>query len=141
MGPRWLLARKRDDEARRVLSLLNDHNIEDEFDEIRASVKAEQAAAGSWSQLLRGGLPARRVLLGMALQTAQQLSGINVLAYYLPVVLHRSVGLTQYIARIVAAANSVSFFITAVCRPGRKTSAADVPCRWNGYRFLGSFYW
>ncbi|GAB1734582.1 hypothetical protein NU195Hw_Modified_627t1 [Hortaea werneckii] len=111
-SPRWLLARKRDDEARRVLSLLNDHNIEDEFDEIRASVKAEQAAAGSWSQLLRGGLPARRVLLGMALQTAQQLSGINVLAYYLPVVLHRSVGLTQYIARIVAAANSVSFFLT-----------------------------
>ncbi|KAI7362340.1 general substrate transporter [Hortaea werneckii] len=111
-SPRWLLARKRDDEARRVLSLLNDHNIEDEFDEIRASVKAEQAAAGSWSQLLRGGLPARRVLLGMALQTAQQLSGINVLAYYLPVVLHRSVGLTQYISRVVAAANSVSFFLT-----------------------------
>ena len=111
-SPRWLLARGRDDEARQVLTLLNDHDAEDEFDQIRSSVKAEKAAQGSWSQLLRGGLATRRVLLGMLLQIAQQLSGINVLAYYLPVVLHRSVGLPQLTARIVAAANSVSFWLT-----------------------------
>ena len=111
-SPRWLLARGRDEEARQVLNLLNDHDAEDEFDQIRRSVKAEQAAQGSWSQLLRGGLATRRMLLGMLLQVAQQLSGINVLAYYLPVVLHRSVGLPQLTARIVAAANSVSFWLT-----------------------------
>ncbi|KAK5136777.1 hypothetical protein LTR08_002073 [Meristemomyces frigidus] len=111
-SPRWLLARGRDDEARQVLSLLNDQDAEDEYDQIRSSVKAEQAAQGSWSQLLRGGLATRRMLLGMLLQIAQQLSGINVLAYYLPVVLHRSVGLPQLTARIVAAANSVSFWLT-----------------------------
>lgn len=95
-----------------MLSLLNDYDVEDEFEQIRSSVKAELAAQGSWSQLLKGGLPTRRLLLGMLLQVAQQLSGINVLAYYLPVVLHRSVGLPQLTARIVAAANAVSFWLT-----------------------------
>lgn len=74
-----LLARRRDEEAKQVLLLLNDHDVEEEFEQIRASVKAEQAARGSWSQLLKGGPPLRRVLLGMILQVAQQLSGINVL--------------------------------------------------------------
>lgn len=111
-SPRWLLARRRDDEARHVLGLLNDHDVDEEFEQIRSSVKTEQAAKGSWSQLLKGGLPLRRVLLGMLLQVAQQLSGINVLAYYLPVVLHRSVGLPQLTARLVATANAVSFWLT-----------------------------
>ncbi|KAK3070694.1 hypothetical protein LTR53_010006 [Teratosphaeriaceae sp. CCFEE 6253] len=111
-SPRWLLARKRDDEARHVLGMLNDHDAEEEFEQIRSSVKAEQAAQGSWSQLLKGGMATRRVVLGMILQVAQQLSGINVLAYYLPVVLHRSVGLPQLTARFVAAGNAVSFWLT-----------------------------
>lgn len=111
-SPRWLLARKRDAEAKHVMSLLNDDNIDEEFEEIRASVKTEQAAQASWAQLFRGGLATRRVILGMMLQTAQQLSGINVLAYYLPVVLHRSVGLPELTARFLAAANAVSFFLT-----------------------------
>ncbi|KAK5713401.1 hypothetical protein LTR17_017582 [Elasticomyces elasticus] len=111
-SPRWLLARRRDDEARQVLSMLNDHDAEEEFEQIRSSVKAEQAAQGSWSQLLKGGIATRRVALGMMLQIAQQLSGINVLAYYLPVVLHRSVGLPQLTARLVATGNAVSFWLT-----------------------------
>ncbi|KAK5720819.1 hypothetical protein LTR15_006781 [Elasticomyces elasticus] len=111
-SPRWLLARRRDDEARQVLSMLNDHDAEEEFEQIRSSVKAEQTAQGSWSQLLKGGIATRRVVLGMMLQIAQQLSGINVLAYYLPVVLHRSVGLPQLTARLVATGNAVSFWLT-----------------------------
>lgn len=111
-SPRWLLARKRDAEAKHVMALLNDHDVDEEFEEIRASVKTEQAAQASWAQLFRGGLATRRVILGMMLQTAQQLSGINVLAYYLPVVLNRSVGLPELTARFVAAANAVSFWLT-----------------------------
>lgn len=111
-SPRWLLARRRDAEARHVLGLLNDHDVDEEFEQIRNSVRAEQAAQGSWSQLLKGGTATRRVLLGMVLQIAQQLSGINVLAYYLPVVLHRSVGLPQLTARLVATANAISFWLT-----------------------------
>ena len=74
--------------------MLNDHDINEEFEEIRASIQAEQAAQVSWSQMFAGGLGTRRVLLGMILQLvcdsllkiaiafltyvqAQQLSGVN----------------------------------------------------------------
>lgn len=77
-SPRWLLARRRDEEALQVLNLLNDHDASEEYEQIRSSVKAEMAAQGSWAQLLNGGQPLRRVLLGMILQVAQQFSGINV---------------------------------------------------------------
>lgn len=76
-SPRWLLAHRREDEAKHVLSMLNDHDINMEFNEIRASIQAEQAAQVSWSQMFKGGLGTRRVLLGMILQLAQQLSGVN----------------------------------------------------------------
>ncbi|KAL1586451.1 hypothetical protein WHR41_05233 [Cladosporium halotolerans] len=111
-SPRWLLAHRREDEARRVLSMLNDHDIKEEFEEIRTSIQAEQAAQASWTEMFKGGLGTRRVFLGMMLQLAQQLSGVNALGYYLPVVLHRSVGLSETIARWVAAANAVSYFLT-----------------------------
>lgn len=67
-SPRWLVARKRDADARVVLQQLNDGDVEEEFEEIRSSVKAEQAAQSSWSQLFTGGLATRRMLLGMMLQ-------------------------------------------------------------------------
>jgi len=67
-SPRWLLAHRREDEAKLVLSMLNDHGIHDEFEEIRTSIQAEQAAQVSWSQMFEGGLGTRRVLLGMMLQ-------------------------------------------------------------------------
>ena len=123
-SPRWLLAHKREDEAKLVLSMLNDHGIHDEFEEIQTSIQAEQAAQVSWSQMFEGGLGTRRVLLGMMLQLvrcplskdgfhntntskAQQLSGVNALGYFLPYVIHKSVGLSETVARWVAAATGV----------------------------------
>ena len=41
----------------------------------------------------------------------QQLSGINVTSYYLPTVLIESVGLTNNLARLLAACNSVSYLL------------------------------
>jgi hypothetical protein len=78
-SPRWLLAHGHEDEAKHVLAMLNDHDINEEFEEIRTSIQAEQAAQASWSQMFEGGLGTRRVLLGMVLQLAQQLSGVNAL--------------------------------------------------------------
>ncbi|CAJ2508370.1 Uu.00g133960.m01.CDS01 [Anthostomella pinea] len=112
-SPRWLLSRNRDAEAKHVMLLLNSHDIEAEFESIRQSVQAEQAAQASWVQLFHGGRATRRVALGMLLQSFQQLSGVNVLGYYLPVVLHRSVGLPELTARWVSAANAVSYFFAA----------------------------
>jgi hypothetical protein len=74
-----ILVHRREDEAKHVLSMLNDHDIHEEFEEIRTSIQAEQAAQVTWSQMFEGGLGTRRVLLGMVLQFAQQLSGVNAL--------------------------------------------------------------
>jgi MFS family permease len=41
----------------------------------------------------------------------QQLSGINVTSYYLPTVLIESVGMTNTMARLLAACNSVSYLL------------------------------
>lgn len=67
-SPRWLLSRGSDADAKSILALLNEHDSDIEFQAIRRSVKIEQAAQASWSQLLQGGLATRRLLLGMLLQ-------------------------------------------------------------------------
>lgn len=76
-SPRWLLARKRDEEARHVLAMLNDHDISDEFEQIKSSIKAEQAVQVSWAQMFRGGLQTRRMLLGMMLQVVRILQCVR----------------------------------------------------------------
>lgn len=64
------------------------------------------------------------------------------LAYYLPVVLHRSVGLPQLTARLVATANAVSFWLTTsasilfVDRLGRR-SLLMVGAAVMAFAFLG----
>jgi MFS family permease len=82
-SPRWLLARGRDVEAKQVVQLLSDFPVEQDFNELRTSVREEMAVQASWGQIFRGGTNTRRLLLGMLLQVCQQLTGINVLCYYL----------------------------------------------------------
>lgn len=77
-SPRWLLAHRREDEAKHVLAMLSDHDIHDEFEEIRTSIQAEQAAKASWSQMFAGGLGTRRVLLGMMLQLVWEMPRLDV---------------------------------------------------------------
>lgn len=67
-SPRWLLSRGRDSEAKTVLASLSEQDSEAEYLTIRQSVRIEQAAEASWSQLFQGGLATRRLLLGMLLQ-------------------------------------------------------------------------
>lgn len=55
----------------------------------------------------------RRLVLGVALQGMQQLSGINIICYYLPLVLQKSVGMPEETSRIVAAFNSILYMVAA----------------------------
>lgn len=78
----------------------------------------ERENSPRWRDLLRGKTGAeggtstiRRLILGMGTQAMQQLSGINVTSYYLPTVLIESVGLTNTMARLLAACNSVSYLL------------------------------
>lgn len=70
-SPRWLLSWGRDSEAKSVLVSLSEQDSEAEYQAIRQSVRVEQAAEASWSQLFQGGQASRRVLLGMLLQVWQ----------------------------------------------------------------------
>lgn len=76
-SPRWLLSRDRDAEAMTALTHLSEHDVQEEFEELRDSVREEMAAQATWKQIMRGGTPTRRLLLGMMLQVCQQMSGIN----------------------------------------------------------------
>lgn len=69
-SPRWLLMRNRDAEARSVLRALsdNDGEAQEEFVNIKESVRIEQATKASWKQVFAGGVATRRVALGVLLQ-------------------------------------------------------------------------
>ena len=87
-----------------------------DVENISFEVQYEAEHAASWADLLRGRTgdqqgtsTIRRLVLGMGTQIMQQLSGINVTSYYLPTVLISSVGLSNGLARLLAACNSVSY--------------------------------
>ncbi|KAL6717807.1 hypothetical protein ACLMJK_003892 [Lecanora helva] len=111
-SPRWLLARGREKEAKSVLTRLNEGNVEADFKTMREAVREEQAVQASWADMFRGGLPTRRLLLGMILQICQQMTGINVLCYYLPLVLHKSVKLPELASRLLSSGIAVLYMFS-----------------------------
>ena len=120
---RWLIAKGRVDEAEHILADLEARDVDDpviitDSKEIQWAVNYERENHISWRDLLRGRTgeqggtcTLRRLLLGMGTQAMQQLAGINVTSYYLPTVLIRSVGLSNKMARLLAACNSVSYLL------------------------------
>lgn len=77
-SPRWLLARGREDEARRVLeSVGSDENVEG----IRRALADE---SGGRTESLFSKRYRRPVLLAIAMAAFNQLSGINAIIYYTP---------------------------------------------------------
>jgi hypothetical protein len=127
------------EEAERILADLEATDVNDPFiitqsKDIQWAVQYERDHAVRWRDLLRGRSgdqggthTIRRVILGMGTQAMQQLckfhikdgqrlannplAGINVTSYYLPTVLIESVGLTNNLARLLAACNSVSYLL------------------------------
>lgn len=145
----------RQDEALEVLACVEDKTINDPYitnqcDEIQFSIQYECDNAVQWSDVLRsrnsaGTKTLRRLLLGAGTQAIQQfqgeydlnalyktdeyltaLAGINIMSYYLPLVLINSVGLSNSTARLLTACNASSYFIfsclavTMVERFGRR---------------------
>ncbi|XP_006458691.1 hypothetical protein AGABI2DRAFT_183661 [Agaricus bisporus var. bisporus H97] len=121
-SPRWLLAHGYDKEGLDVVVALEGDGTtaEDEYiltqrDEIVEAVRLEKESAPSWKDLLKGrtgntGM-VKRLMLGAGTQWMQQLVGINVTSYYLPLVLQNSVGLSNTLSRLLAACNSVSYLV------------------------------
>lgn len=119
---------------------IDDPLIITQRDEIKFSITYENENAVSWCDLLRPGKSdnttktLRRLLLGAGTQAMQQFQGIsaqnppietfavsklltipwigiNIMSYYLPLVLMNSVGLSDKMARLLTACNATSYFI------------------------------
>jgi MFS transporter, SP family, arabinose:H+ symporter len=80
-SPRWLLVRKREEEARAVLSrIMSEEAAEKEVGEIKLVFAPKSS---SWKQLLAPGIRGA-LLIGMSLAMLSQFSGINAIIYYGP---------------------------------------------------------
>ncbi len=102
-SPRWLVTKGRDEDARKALAwvrnLPGDHAyIEAELREIQASVALELESIGSggaaghyrnhvalWRELLSAGVR-NRMVLALLLMLLQQLTGINAINYFSPLI-------------------------------------------------------
>lgn len=98
-SPRWLMSVGKTDTARRSLQKLHHEHIQSEMEQIRVTL-AKERQNHCWRQLF-----SRRLLpvlaLGMLLFTFQQLSGINVIIYYAPIIFH-SLGFSDVVTQILA---------------------------------------
>lgn len=117
-SPRWLTMKNRIDEAEEVVSLLMSKPRDDPaiVNETRGLVRAvnheaEVQQADVWKEIFTRNSKQqtlRRMLLGAGTPFFQQIGGTNVIASYLPIVLTRSVGLSNRMSLILSACDSIS---------------------------------
>ncbi|KAJ5622739.1 hypothetical protein N7490_011344 [Penicillium lividum] len=113
-SPRWLVLRGRQEEAQYILARLMDKDSDDPQVEntLRILVNTvnheTEAETAAFTDLLKHDRTQtlRRILLGAGLALMQQACGVNIIANYLPVVLTRSIGLSDHLALILSAVYS-----------------------------------
>lgn len=113
-SPRWLAKRGRHDEARKVLSRIRDAaSAEAELRDIDRSLEVAEEH-GNWRDLLHPALrPA--LFLGIGLAIFQQVTGINTVIYYAPIII-QSAGISSASGAILATAGigAVNVLMTIV---------------------------
>lgn len=113
-SPRWLVLRGRHDEAKHIIARLTDNDdgdprVDDALRILVNTVDHEtEAETTAFSDLLKNDRTQtlRRICLGAGLALMQQACGVNIIANYLPVVLTRSIGLSDRLALILSAVYS-----------------------------------
>ncbi|KAJ6090081.1 hypothetical protein N7467_005297 [Penicillium canescens] len=123
-SPRWLVMKHRANEAREILARLlakstDDSEVVDGIQtlEIAVNHELEVQQTKPLQEIFTGKSKQqtlRRILLGAGTAFFQQVGGTNVIAYYLPVVLTRSVGLDNRMALILSAVDSMSLMFWGV---------------------------
>ncbi|KIY47175.1 general substrate transporter [Fistulina hepatica ATCC 64428] len=113
-SPRWLFDHGYEDDALKILADLHGGGdihadlVVLEFEEIKQQVYFDRnEGAKSYMDLLKPGMP-RRVFLGMAIQMWSQLSGMNVMMYYI-IYVFQGAGLTG--RRVNLIADSVQYVL------------------------------
>ncbi|KAK8112146.1 uncharacterized protein PG998_008603 [Apiospora kogelbergensis] len=104
-SPRWLVLKEREDEALDVLAALADTTIDDkdvrnEFVAIKDTVL--EMKKGRFRDLFTQGKD----------RCSEQISGINLITYYAPVI-YAGLGMSSFMARLLAAINGTEYFIAS----------------------------
>ncbi|KAG2418185.1 hypothetical protein HFD88_001286 [Aspergillus terreus] len=117
-SPRWLVLKGREDEAKEVLgALMGDGTdpifLQNEFIAIKATVL--EMAKGSFRDMFTMGEDRHfhRTVLAYVNQMFQQISGINLITYYIPVVLEEQLGMDLIVSRLISACNGTEYFIAS----------------------------
>ncbi|KAJ4310901.1 hypothetical protein N0V94_008221 [Neodidymelliopsis sp. IMI 364377] len=86
--------------------------------EIQHAIAEERAAAAgsSYRALLKNGDQRffYRTMLGVGGQFMQQLSGINLITYYAPVIFQQSVGISRDLSLLLAGFNGIAYFLSSL---------------------------
>jgi len=86
-SPRWLVQKRRNAEARDVLTRIGEENVESELAQIDASIQAELGQKGAKLFTWPHRIP---IFLAVSIAMFNQLSGINAILYYLNDIFERS---------------------------------------------------
>lgn len=115
-SPRWLVYKGRSDEARDVIASISNSEPTDSWveNEVHAIEETNKAMGGSYSEIFTNGenRNLHRTILGFVNQMFQQISGINLITYYAAVI-YSNLGMSQTLARLLAALNGTEYFIAS----------------------------
>ncbi|KAI0145022.1 sugar transporter family protein [Pestalotiopsis sp. NC0098] len=116
-SPRWLILKGREEDAIEVLAALADaepdaKEVHNEFVAIKDAVT--EMSKGSFSDLFTMGKERNfhRTVLAYTNQMFQQISGINLITYYAPVI-YSGLGMSSFMSRLLAALNGTEYFLAS----------------------------
>jgi sugar porter (SP) family MFS transporter len=123
-SPRWLIQHGRTDEARHVIARLvgrdvdlSDARVKTLEEEIQIAVATEEEAGKmSIREMFSGGdlQNGRRMLLCLAAGLGCQMSGINLITQYAPIIFEQSIGMSRSVSQLVAGFNSLEYMLATI---------------------------
>lgn len=123
-SPRWLMHHGRADEVKHVIARLvgkdvdlADPRVQSLHDEIQLAVVTEREASNmSIREMFSGGdlQNGRRMLLCLAAGLGCQMSGINLITQYAPIIFEQSIGMSRSVSQLVAGFNSLEYMLATI---------------------------